>query len=50
MYKSNQGVFGNNLKRGDLIINFHLKTPKKMSFKIKKLADDLAQELEKDGD
>lgn len=35
-------------KRGDLIIVLNVKTPKKMSAKTKKLAEELAQELEKE--
>ena len=40
------GVFGSS-KRGDLIVKFSLKTPKRLSSKAKKLAQDLADELEK---
>ena len=43
----NSGVLGKH-GRGDLIVNFHLKTPKRMSAKAKQISEELAKELEKD--
>lgn len=48
MHKSS-GLFGKS-SRGDLIIRLRTRTPKKVSGKAKKLAQDLADELEKEGD
>jgi molecular chaperone DnaJ len=48
MYRSS-GILGK-LNRGDLIVYLHLRTPKRMSSKARQLADELAKELEKDGD
>ncbi len=47
--KRNSGILGK-VGRGDLIVNFKLKTPKKLSSKSKQLAEELSKELEKDGD
>ncbi len=46
MPRMNAGTFGK--KRGDLIVQVEIKTPKKMSAQAKKLADELAEELEKE--
>jgi molecular chaperone DnaJ len=41
------GFMGGSQKRGDLVIHLEVRTPKKMNAKAKKLADELADELEK---
>ncbi len=46
MYRSG-GIFGK-ISRGDLIVQLHPKTPKKMSAKAKKIAQELIEELEND--
>jgi molecular chaperone DnaJ len=48
-----QGAFGGGIgfgmqKRGDLVIDLNIVRPKKMSGKVKKLADELADELERE--
>jgi molecular chaperone DnaJ len=46
MPRINYGIGGK--KKGDLIVQLEIKTPKKMNSKAKELADTLAEELEKD--
>lgn len=46
MHKKSSAFSGH--KRGDLVINFNLKTPGKISGKARSIAEDLSKELEKD--